>query len=162
MPVSKLRTRPKFRREDLAPGACLCDHCVGKCCRYFSLPIDTPTTWDDFDAIRWYLAHDKSVVYVDKGTWHLLVLTDCQYLQPDYRCGIYSERPKVCREYSTDECEFDENWIFEKVFERPEQIWEYAEAVLPRRRWKKAEPPPGPLVTIGGPLPHPHAPMGPE
>ena len=61
----------KVRREDLKPGACLCDHCAGKCCRYFSLPIDTPTTWDDYDAIRWYLAHGETLVYVEKGTWYL-------------------------------------------------------------------------------------------
>ena len=160
--MSHLRTRPKLSREDLKPGACLCDHCVGKCCRYFSLPIDTPTAWDDFDAIRWYLAHDRTMVYVEKGTWHLLVLTRCEYLQSDHRCAIYLERPKVCRDYTTAECEYDENWIFDKVFERPEQIWEYAEALLPPRR-RKATAPPGPLVTIVGPLPHlhPHAPMGP-
>ena len=45
------------RRDELAPGECLCDHCTGRCCRYFSLPIDNPTTWNDYDAIRWYLAH---------------------------------------------------------------------------------------------------------
>ena len=160
--MSKPRLKRKFRREDLKPGECLCDHCVGKCCRYFSLPIDTPTTWDDFDAIRWYVAHGQTIVYVDKGTWHLLVLTECQYLLPDYRCAIYGDRPKICREYATDECEFDENWIFEKVFERPEQVWEYAEAVLRPRRKKKVEPPCGPLVTIGNLPDHAHGPMGPE
>ena len=47
---------PPARREELTPGECLCDHCTGRCCRYFSLPIDNPTTWNDYDAIRWYLA----------------------------------------------------------------------------------------------------------
>jgi Fe-S-cluster containining protein len=149
------------KREDLKPGECLCDHCVGKCCRYFSLPIETPTTWDDFDSIRWYLAHDLTIVYVDKGTWHLLVLTRCQYLRDDNRCAVYFTRPKICREYLTDECEYDENWIFEKVFERPEQIWEYAEALLPPRRRKKSDGPATDVVSIGGlPAPgHAHAPM---
>ena len=55
-------------RSELKPGQCLCDYCTGKCCRYFSLPIDTPTTWDDFDSIRWYLAHGQTLVYVDKGS----------------------------------------------------------------------------------------------
>lgn len=151
-------TRPgrRPRRDEFGPGDCLCDHCVGKCCRYFSLPIDTPTTWDDYDAVRWYLAHGQTLVYVDKGIWHLLVSTRCQYLMADHRCAIYHDRPKICREYTTAECEYDEDWLFEKVFDRPEQIWEYAEAVLPpRRRRKEREPtpppPPGPLVTIGGP-----------
>jgi len=163
-----LKTRApksKVRREDLKPGECLCDHCVGKCCRYFSLPIETPKTWDDYDAIRWYLAHGQTVVYVDKGTWHLLVLTKCQYLRRDNTCGIYLSRPKVCREYTTDECEYDDNWLFEKVFECPEQLWEYAEALLPpRRARKKGEAPPHlPVFTIGnapGPV-HGHGPIGP-
>jgi uncharacterized protein len=139
--------KPPFRREDLSPGACLCDHCSGKCCRYFSLPIDTPTTWDDYDSIRWYLAHGQTIVYVEKGTWYLVVMTKCKYLLRDNRCGIYFNRPKICRDYTTDECEFDTDWAFEKVFECAEQIWEYAEAVLaPRKRKAGAGLP---IVTIG-------------
>lgn len=150
--------KPRIPRSDLKPGDCLCDHCIGKCCRYFSLPIETPTTWDDYDAIRWYLAHGETVVYVDKEVWHLLVLTRCQYLQDDYRCAIYHDRPKICREYTTEDCEYDDAWSFEKVFESPSQIWEYAEAVLPPRRRKPGAPVGGAgagcdgpaVVTIGG------------
>jgi Fe-S-cluster containining protein len=139
--------KPKVRREDLPSGACLCDFCTGKCCRYFSLPIETPTTWDDYDSIRWYLAHGRTIVYVEKGTWYLLVMSRCQYLTSDNRCGIYYNRPKICREYKTDNCEYDEDWGFDKVFETPEQIWEYAEAVLPPRRRKASAN--GPLVILG-------------
>jgi Fe-S-cluster containining protein len=137
----------KPTRDKLPPGSCLCDHCVGKCCRYFSLPISTPSSWDDYDEIRWFLAHGQTVVYVHDDTWYLLVMTRCKYLRSDYRCGIYLNRPKICREYTTDDCEYDTDWRFEKVFESPEQIWEYAEAILSPRRRPKA--PPGPLVTIG-------------
>jgi len=126
------RRRPT--REQLQPGQCLCDFCTGKCCRYFSAPIDNPSTWDDFDAIRWYLAHDRTMVYVHKGQWYLLVKTRCRYLTPDNRCGIYLNRPRICREYTTAECEYDGQWIFERLFESPEQIWEYAEALLPPRK----------------------------
>jgi Fe-S-cluster containining protein len=122
------------RRSELKPGECLCDFCTGKCCRYFSLPIDEPTTWDDYDAIRWYLAHGQTMVYVDKAQWYLLVMTRCSYLTRENRCGIYLNRPRICREYTTKDCEYDNDWIFEKIFETPEQIWEYAEAVLPPRR----------------------------
>ena len=142
--------KPKIGRSDLKPGECLCDHCVGKCCRYFSLPIETPTAWDDFDAIRWYLAHGRTMIYVDKEVWYLLVMSRCNYLLPDNRCQIYLNRPKICREYTTDDCEYDEEWIFEKVFETPEQIWEYAEAVLPPRRRKKIDRTALPVVSIGG------------
>ena len=135
----KGRSRParkKPSRAELKPGQCLCDFCTGKCCRYLSLPIDTPHTWDEFDSIRWYLAHGQTLVYVVKQQWYLLVKTRCQYLSSDNRCRIYFNRPKICREYTTDDCEYDTDYTFEKAFETPEQIWEYAEALLPPRRMR--------------------------
>ncbi len=137
----KARPRPtskKPSRAELKPGQCLCDFCNGKCCRYFSLPIDTPHTWDEFDSIRWYLAHGQTLVYVVKQQWYLLVKTRCQYLSSNNRCRIYFNRPKICREYTTDDCEYDDEWSFTKAFETPEQIWEYAEALLPPRRRREA------------------------
>ena len=139
----------QLRRQDLAPGGCLCDQCSGKCCRYFSLPIATPVTWDDYDAVRWYLAHGQTLVYVEKATWYLVVMTRCKYLSRDDRCRIYLSRPKICQEYTTDDCEYDSEWTFEKVFETPEQLWEYAEALLPPRRRRKAKGPSLPVITLG-------------
>lgn len=151
--------KPRVRREDLAPGASLCDHCTGKCCRYFSLPIETPTTWDDYDSVRWYLAHGQTLVYVEKGTWYLVVLTRCQYLDVRNHCRIYHDRPKICRDYTTEECEYDEDWVFTKVFESPEQIWEYAEALLPaRKRPRGSAPSAGPLLELGPPPVEPRRP----
>jgi uncharacterized protein len=142
--------KPRPRRDSLAPGECLCDHCTGRCCRYFSLPIINPASWDDFDTIRWYLAHGQTLIYVEKKQWYLMVMTKCNYLRNDNRCGIYLNRPKVCRDYTTDRCEYDDEWTFDKVFETPEQLWEYAEAVLPRRRVRSRTSPLSlPIVTIG-------------
>ncbi len=151
-PSPKPPLPPRPRRDQLKPGESPCDYCTGKCCRYFSLPIDEPRTWDDFDTIRWYLAHGRSLIYVHEETWYLLVYSDCQYLLPDNRCGIYHDRPQICREYSAAECEYDDDWSFEKAFETPEQIWEYAAALLPPRRAKKApalgKPALLPIVTL--------------
>jgi Fe-S-cluster containining protein len=134
----------------------LCDHCTGKCCRYFSLPIDEPTTWDDYDTIRWYLAHGRTMVYVEKGQWFLLVMTRCQYLTADDRCRIYLNRPKICQDYTTANCEYEDEWSFDKLFETPEQIWEYAEAVLPpRRRRRGSQGPVLPIVTTRPITPRP-------
>ena len=127
-----LPTKP--RREDLAPGQSLCDFCSAKCCKYFALPIETPTTRQDFDYIRWYLLHDGATVFVDDGTWHLLVHTRCRHLQPDNRCGIYETRPQICREYSTKDCEYDDDWTYDQYFELPEQVEEYVDAVLRKKR----------------------------
>lgn len=122
--------RAKMLREDLPKGECLCDYCNAKCCRYFALPIDTPDTTRDLDFMRWFLLHDKASIFVEDDDWYLLVHTDCKHLQSDNRCGIYETRPEICREYSTDNCEYDEDSTYEKYFETPEQVAEYMEATV--------------------------------
>jgi Fe-S-cluster containining protein len=122
---------PVKRRRDQFPNSTnLCEHCTAKCCRYFALPIDTPVQRKDFDFIRWYLLHDRASVFVDDETWYLLVHTTCKHLKDDYRCGIYETRPQICRDYTTDACEFEDDWCYEKYFETPEQVDEYADALL--------------------------------
>jgi len=124
----------KPRREDLNPGEVLCSYCTAKCCRYFAMPIETPTTWKDFDDVRWYLAHDQTSVFVEEGSWYLLVSTTCKYLGHGNRCDIYEDRMRICRKYTTANCEYDDDSVYDKFFETPEQLWEYAEAVLPPHR----------------------------
>ena len=123
-------TAAKISREDLKPGEVLCDHCTAKCCHYFALPIETPTSHRDFDFIRWYLLHDRASVFIEDDDWYLLVHTVCKHLMPDNLCGIYHTRPIICREYSTDGCEYEDDWTYDRYFETPEQVGEYADAVL--------------------------------
>ena len=125
-----LATRHKPRREDLPADANLCEYCTAKCCRYFALPIDNPESKQDFDFVRWYLLHDAATVFVEDDQWYLLVHTTCKHLQDDHRCGIYMTRPQICRDYTTDKCEYEDDWTYEQYFETPEQIAEYAEAFL--------------------------------
>ncbi|MCH8830530.1 MAG: YkgJ family cysteine cluster protein [Planctomycetes bacterium] len=127
----------RVNREDLKPGEVLCQFCTAKCCRYFALPIETPTTQEDFGHLRWYMIHRRVSIFVDDETWYLMVHADCEHLQDDLRCGIYEDRPQICRDYTTDECEYDDDACYEKLFETAEQIWEYAEAVLPLRKKKR-------------------------
>ena len=134
-----LRHRPT--REQLQPEESLCQYCPAKCCHYFALPIDTPTRRKDFDYIRWYLLHQGATVFTEGDTWYLLVYSTCRHLQADHRCGIYTTRPQICREYSTDKCEYDDDWVYERYFETPEQVEEYAEMVLPRRRGQSIRSP---------------------
>lgn len=126
--------RKPFQRKDLKPGDSLCSHCTAKCCRYYALPIETPTTWTDFDHMRWYVMHGRTAVFVDDGTWYLLVYGDCEHLLPDHRCGFYEDRPQICRDYSSDNCEYDNDGCYDKYFESSAQVWEYAEAILPPRK----------------------------
>lgn len=134
----------KPRREEVPAGASLCAFCEAKCCRYFALPIDKPTEWADYDAIRWFLFHDRAAVFIEKGDWYLLVYTPCKHLGETNRCSIYDERPKICREYSTDDCEYEDDWVYDHYFETSEQVEEYAEAVLgPRDGRTVRSPKPG-------------------
>jgi Fe-S-cluster containining protein len=116
------------KRQDVPKSESLCDYCTARCCRYFALPIEEPTTDQDFDFMRWYLLHDRASVFVEDEVWYLLVHTACKHLQTDHRCGIYYTRPQICRSYSTENCEFDEDAVYEMYFETAEQVAEYAEA----------------------------------
>ena len=126
--------RPKPHREDLPPGANLCHYCTAKCCCYFALAVDTPTTWEEFDTLRWFLFHDRAALFVEDGSWYLLVYTRCKHLGDDHRCAIYRTRPKICRDYHTNKCEYEDDWVYDQYFETSEQVEEYAEAVLGPRR----------------------------
>ena len=138
----------KPSRDELKPGEVLCDHCTAKCCRYFALPIEEPKTRRDFDFVRWYLLHDRATVFTEDDTWYILVHTVCRHLQPDQRCGIYETRPEICREYSIEHCEYEDDWVYDRYFETSEQVEEYAEAVLPRRRGQSIRGRKPPLLPI--------------
>ena len=112
----------------LKPGEALCHDCVGKCCRYFALPIDTPTT-PRILRYPWYLLHERATcsrrtTVVPAGPHAVQApvagpsLWDLRHATPDL--------PRVYDGW----CEYDDDWTYERYFETPEQIQEYAEAVL--------------------------------
>lgn len=131
----------KPSRHQVPAGQCLCDFCSAKCCRYFALPFDRPTTWKEFDQMRWFLLHERAAVFVEKGDWYVLVYNPCQHLQADNRCGIYETRPQICRDYSTRNCEYEDSWVYDHYWELPAQVEEYAEAVLGPRRGRSFRTP---------------------
>ncbi len=136
------------RRDEIPQDAVLCEYCTAKCCRYFALPIDVPDKWKDFEYIRWYLLHGRATVFTDEGDWYLMVHTVCKHLQDDQRCGIYETRPDICRAYSIDNCEYEDDWTYEHYFETAEQIYEYAEAILPPRRGQSLRSRQPPLLPV--------------
>ncbi len=125
-----LKSLPLGSRPPIADHESLCDHCTAKCCKYFAWPIETPTKQADFDYVRWAMLHARTTFFVSERVWYVLVHTSCKHLQPDHRCGIYETRPQICRTYSTDDCEFDDRYVYDQYFETPEQIEEYVEVVL--------------------------------
>ena len=86
-----------------------CGLCTNStCCTYFTQQIDGPRSMDNFDELLWQIAHFNTQVYKDDDGWFLLVNNRCTHLQTDGRCGIYEDRPQVCRDHTNDDCEFNE------------------------------------------------------
>ncbi|MCL2743256.1 MAG: YkgJ family cysteine cluster protein [Planctomycetaceae bacterium] len=118
-------------RKEIPEGKIPCEYCPGKCCRYFALPLDTPETEKEFSNIYWFMLHDKATVFVDDGTWYLLVHTKCRNLDDATNlCLDYESRPKICRSYSFKKCEYEDHYVYDQYFELPEQVAEYAAVVL--------------------------------
>ena len=137
----------KPRRKEIPDDKVLCEYCTAKCCRYFAMPIEAPEDLTDFEYIRWYLLHERATVFKEDDDWYLLVHTTCRHLQDDNRCGIYETRPQICREYSTKDCEYEDDWTYDFYLERPEQVAEYEEAVL-QEKGKSIRSPKPPLLPI--------------
>jgi len=146
MSIAEITKKPD--RDQIPSGSNLCEYCTAKCCKYFALPIDTPENWKDFEFIRWYMVHERASIFIDEGDWYLMVHTVCKHLQDDNRCGIYETRPDICREYSTDNCEYDDDWCYDHYFETAAQIYEYAEATLPPREAQTFRTKQPPLLPI--------------
>ena len=141
--------RNKPPREELKEGEVLCEYCTAKCCRYFALPIETPEDAEDFDFLRWYLVHDRASIFTDNDEWYIMIHTDCRHLRDDNLCAIYETRPQICRDYTTENCEYEDDWTYDRYFETPEQVHEYAEAVLQtKNNGSIRSPQPNPLPVI--------------
>ena len=86
-----------------------CGFCTNsKCCTYITEELITPRSMQDFDHMLWQLSHQDVQAYKDEDGWFLLINNACTHLLPDGRCGIYDDRPVICREHTNDFCEFDQ------------------------------------------------------
>lgn len=105
----------------------LCHKCIGLCCRYVALPIDTPKTRGDFDDIRWYLTHKGVTIFVEKKSWYVSVDNTCRHLSAkDYRCKIYDKRPRICKGYKHVDCELTKGeYDYDLYFTNDRQMEEY-------------------------------------
>jgi Fe-S-cluster containining protein len=85
-----------------------CSFCTGStCCTYVTQHLDTPRSKEDFRQLLWQVSHQNVKLYKDDDGWTMLVDGKCQHLQVNGDCGIYDERPDICREHTNDYCEFD-------------------------------------------------------
>lgn len=110
----------------------LCKGCDSKCCKYVATEIDAPENLEDFEAIKWYVCHEKVNVFVDEDNeWYLEFLTPCKHLDENDYCKIYEKRPQVCRDYKQDECLFHNDDYEEKyTFKKIEDVEKYIEEVF--------------------------------
>ncbi len=84
-----------------------CDKCTpAYCCNYFAFEIDEPEDRKDYESLLWKIAHDKVSLYIYRKSWYIMIHTRCHFLTPDNKCAIYEHRPHMCREHSTENCEY--------------------------------------------------------
>ncbi len=104
-----------------------CDKCTGICCRYIAVPLDDPDNERDVSDIRWFLLHENVAVYIDDDDdWFIEFKTKCKQLKENNMCGIYEDRPTMCREHKLDECEMNgegDPWVH--YFDTPEKFLAY-------------------------------------
>jgi len=108
-----------------------CEKCNGKCCKYVAIEIDTPENLEDFENIRWYVAHKNIQVYVDEDDkWNIEFLTPCEFLGENNLCGIYEKRPEICKEYNQDECLFYNDYEEKFTFRNLDDIDNYIKNIF--------------------------------
>lgn len=106
------------------------------CCNSINQKIPTPKSKEDFDHLLWQISHENIHFFKDADGWFMHVSTPCTHLLPGGVCGIYENRPWVCREYTNDFCEYDESIeeASELFFSTYKQLEKYC-----RKRFKKWE-----------------------
>ena len=106
-----------------------CKGC-GKCCSYITIQLDNPERKHDWDALFWYLYHEKVKVYIDhEDDWYVEFETRCKCLNEDNGCTIYNKRPIVCGEHNPKECENNgmKESPYKKVFTDVKELRKYLE-----------------------------------
>ncbi|MBN2111736.1 YkgJ family cysteine cluster protein [Candidatus Woesearchaeota archaeon] len=102
-----------------------CEKCSGECCKDVSIYYREPKRFDDFEIMKWLIAHKDVCVYVDhKGVWAVEVKTPCKFLGQDSKCMIYPKRYTLCRDYSASECLMSEcpGEYYSRIFRTEEDV----------------------------------------
>lgn len=82
-----------------------CTSCA-KCCTYVGVGINPPRNLRYATDVLWYLYHENVSVHRDgKGEWMVIFESRCKQLGHDLLCGVYEQRPVVCRDFDNTSCE---------------------------------------------------------
>ena len=107
-----------------------CTQCA-KCCTYVAVGVNPPTSPRLASDILWYLYHHGVSVHRDKGgEWSVVFETHCRHLGPDLLCGIYEQRPHICRGFDNTTCEVNSP-TGGQTFTNPEEFVAYLKARKP-------------------------------
>ena len=97
--------------------------------------LGTPRSKVDFEHLLWQISHQGVEAYKDESGWYLMFHGRCEHLQAGGICGIYANRPQICRDYDNDWCEFDEpaHKHFELYFRNYAELLAYCKKRF--KRW---------------------------
>lgn len=106
-----------------------CKDCTAECCKHIAVPIEDPSSFEDFQRIADYLQHPNITVYCDEEKeWLVEFRTRCSQLDGN-RCRIWGtdRYPKICGEYKMSDCVMNVPGPYWTVlFDTPAQVAEYA------------------------------------
>ena len=109
-----------------------CTDC-GRCCTYVGVGINPPTSPRYATDVLWYLYHHGVYVYVDgEGEWSVHFEARCRHLGPDLRCGVYVDRPHICRTFDNRTCEANDPVHDSLTFREPVEFLEWLRETKPR------------------------------
>lgn len=107
-----------------------CSGCSAECCKYIVVEIDCPEEEEDFENIKWYVAHENVTVFTDDDKeWYVEFKTSCKHLNEKNLCDIYEKRPKICKEYDPEECTFHNDYKEKVNFESISDVDNYINSV---------------------------------
>jgi Fe-S-cluster containining protein len=109
-----------------------CTDC-GRCCTYVGVGINAPTTPRYATDVLWYLYHEGVYVYVDgEGEWSVHFEARCRNLGADLRCGVYPDRPHICRTFDNRTCEVNDPVQDSLTFRAPDEFLGWLRGRKPR------------------------------
>jgi len=95
--------------------------------------INPPTSPRYATDVLWYLYHEGVYVYVDgEGEWSVHFEARCRNLGPDLRCGVYVDRPHICRTFDNRTCEVNDPVQDSRTFREPVEFLEWLREAKPR------------------------------
>ncbi len=104
-----------------------CSECKQECCKSVIVEVDEPTTIGDWEDIKWQVAHKNvKVIRDNEKDWCIEFLTNCNNLNKDGTCKIYSKRPVMCKNHDSEACVINgEGDYYEIIFHNIGDVEKY-------------------------------------